>query len=90
MIENTIKHYDWAMYVDASGDDGFAFERGSSAIYTVNCFMCKTESIPYNQDVLRKIKAIFRCAPNIEMKSSTIIKSKKEASYVIYYRHLKV
>lgn len=75
--KHDVHDYDWAMYVDASGDDGFSFDHGSSPTYTVNSFMCETNHISYNQDILRKVKSIARCAPQNEMKSSTIIKSKK-------------
>lgn len=75
--KRNVADYDWAMYVDASGDDGFAFDRGSSSTYTVNCFMCETDRIAHNLEVLRNAKAVVRCDPKTEMKSSTVIKSKK-------------
>ena len=67
------------MYVDAAGDDGFAFERGSSETYTVNCFMCETKHIDYNKNILSEIKKAIRCNKNCEVKSATIVKSKKRS-----------
>ena len=79
--KHAVEDYEWAMYVDASGDDGFAFDRGSSTMYTVNCFMCETSEIEYNKEVLYTAKAVLRCDKNTEMKSSTVIKSKKRGEF---------
>ena len=81
LMENRdkVKLYDWAMYVDASGDDGFAFNRGSSSTFTVNCFMCETSQIGYNKEILKNAKAVVRCPADVEMKSTTIIRSKRRS-----------
>lgn len=79
MKAKTVTDYDWAMYIDASGDDGFAFDRGSSITYTVNSFLCETCDIEYNKEILNRIKDIMQCAHKNEIKSSTIIKSKKRS-----------
>ena len=77
MSKKCVQDYDWAMYIDASGDDGFAFDRKSSYTYTVNSFMCETNKIEHNKQILSKVKAIVRCKPTDEIKSTTVIKSKK-------------
>ena len=77
MKARSVTDYDWAMYIDASGDDGFAFERGSSTTYTVNSFICETSEIEHNIAILNQIKDLLKCPHNLEMKSTTIIKSKK-------------
>ena len=77
MSKRAVTDHDWAMYIDASGDDGFAFDRGSSITYTVSSFLCETSEIEYNKGVLNRVKDLLQCPHNLEMKSTTIIKSKK-------------
>jgi len=71
--------FEWVMYVDAAGDDGSAYDRGSSTTYTVNCFMCETAKIQHNRDVLDEVKKILRCRLTDEAKSAAIIRSNRRA-----------
>lgn len=65
-------NYDYVMYVDASGDDGFKFEQGSSICYVAAALLVKQEDIAHNLDVLRQIKSIIGCEPTDEVKYSRI------------------
>lgn len=69
--------YDNAIFVDASGDDGFNFENsGTSLVYAVGCFSCLPSDIEYNTSVLIDVKKAVRCNPKDEIKSSTIVSNR--------------
>ena len=64
--------FDYVMYVDASGDDGFAFERGATICYAAAAFLVKKEDIAHNLEILKQIKAIVGCNEKDEVKYSRI------------------
>lgn len=64
--------YGHVMYIDASGDDGFKFDRGSSVCYAAAALLVKQEDIAHNLDVLNQIKNIVGCVPTDEVKYSRI------------------
>ena len=66
------KQYDYVMYVDASGDDGFQFDNGSTSCYVATTFLVKQKDILHNLDILQKIKQIVGCKPTDEVKYSRI------------------
>lgn len=66
------KQYDYVMYVDASGDDGFQFDNGSTSCYVASAFLVKQEDIPHNLGILQQIKQTIGCKPTDEVKYSRI------------------
>lgn len=66
------KQFDYVMYVDASGDDGFQFDHGSTSCYVASAFLVKQEDILHNLDILQQIKQIIGCKPTDEVKYSRI------------------
>lgn len=71
--------YDYVMYVDASGDDGFKFEKDSSSCYCAAALLVKQEDILYNLDILKQIKKIVGCKETDEIKYSKIRRHKRGA-----------
>ena len=69
-------NFDYVTFVDASGDDGFKFDKESSLCYTAGCFLTKTEDINYNFDILNKIKETAHCKIKDELKHKQIRKRK--------------
>lgn len=65
-------NYDHIMYVDASGDDGFKFDHGSSSCYVAAALLVAKNDIPHNLSVLEKIKDIIGCKRTDEVKYSKI------------------
>lgn len=69
-------NYDYIVFVDASGDDGFNFKErscdGSSFSFVSSCFVVKPEDIQHNTNVLQEMKAILNIAPEKELKSTTL------------------
>lgn len=64
--------YDYVMYVDASGDDGFKFDGGSSVCYAAAALLVKQEDIEHNLSVLNAIKKVLGCKPEDEVKYSRV------------------
>ena len=71
--------FDYVMYVDASGDDGFAFERGATICYAAAAFLVKKEDIAHNLEILKQIKAIVGCNEKDEVKYSRIRRHRRGA-----------
>ncbi|HOK42792.1 MAG TPA: DUF3800 domain-containing protein [Thermoclostridium caenicola] len=75
-----ISDFDYIMFVDASGDDGYKFKErneGSSICYTVACLLMKQEDIMYNYDILKKLKSLISSKEEQEIKYTTIRRHKK-------------
>ncbi len=66
------QEFDYVMYVDASGDDGFKFDHQSSICYAAAALLVKQEDIAHNLDILSQIKAILGCKPTDEIKYSKV------------------
>lgn len=64
--------YDYVMYVDASGDDGFKFDHDSSICYVAAALLVKQEDIEHNLAILGQIKKIVGCKQTDEVKYSRI------------------
>ncbi len=94
--------YDYVMYVDASGDDGFNFDKCSSTCYAASSLLVKQEDIVINLDILNQIKSIVGCKPTDEVKYSKIRRHRrsqdalsllsdlkgKMASYVVFKKEV--
>lgn len=65
-------NYNYIMYVDASGDDGFKFDNGSTLCYCAAALLVKQEDIQHNLDILGQIKSIVGCKATDEVKYSKI------------------
>lgn len=63
---------DYVMYVDASGDDGFKLDAGSSLQYAVSCFLMKREDIEHNMNILLQIKHLMGAKEKDEVKYSKV------------------
>lgn len=63
-------------YVDASGDNGFKFNKDSSICYSVAVFICKESDEPWNKDVLYNIKKLLGVKPTDEIKYSRVRRHK--------------
>lgn len=74
--EIQFENYDYILFVDASGDDGFQFGSksgdGSSFTFVASCFIVKPEDIPHNTEVLQNIKTALNLPKNAELKSTTL------------------
>lgn len=68
--------FDYIMYVDASGDDGFKFDYNSSICYAAAALLVKQEDIPHNLDILNQIKELLGCKPTDEVKYSRVRRHK--------------
>lgn len=64
--------FDYIMYVDASGDDGFNFDNGSTTCYAASSFLVKQEDVVYNLNILSQIKNIVGCKQTDEVKYSKL------------------
>lgn len=71
--------FDYVMYVDASGDDGFAFERGATICYAAAAFLVKKEDIAHNLEILKQIKTIVGCKETDEVKYSRVRRHRRGA-----------
>lgn len=69
--------YDYVMYVDASGDDGFKFEKDSSSCYCAAALLVKQEDIPHNLAILEQIKKIVGCKATDEVKYSKVRRNRR-------------
>lgn len=65
-------NFDYVMYVDASGDDGFKFEKDSSVCYAAAALLVNREDIEHNLNILQQIKKIVGCKETDEIKYSKI------------------
>lgn len=65
-------NYDFIMYVDASGDDGFQFDKDSTICYAAAALLVKREDIEHNLDILKGIKKIVGCKETDEVKYSKV------------------
>ena len=81
--------YDYVMYVDASGDDGFRFDKDSSSCYVVAAFLVKQEDILHNLDILLQIKQIVGCKPTDEVKYSKIRRHRRGTEALRHLQNLK-
>lgn len=64
----TDKPFDYHVYIDGSGDDGFKFEEGSSSLFTAAAFWNKPQDEPYNLEIIQGIREVIRCQPTQELK----------------------
>lgn len=69
---SVLNEYDYFVYVDASGDDGFKFEKGSSSCYVASCLIVHKSDVQHNIDILSKIKFIMGAKPGDEVKSTRL------------------
>lgn len=81
--------YDHIMYVDASGDDGFRFEKDSSVCYCAAALLVKQQDILHNLSILQKIKKIVGCKPTDEVKYSKIRRHRRGAEALALLRDIK-
>lgn len=81
--------YDYIMYVDASGDDGFQFENGSSTCYSAAAFLVKQADIQHNLAILNQIKKTVGCKETDEVKYSRIRRNRYGAKALELLRGLK-
>lgn len=81
--------YDYVMYVDASGDDGFKFEAGSSSCYCAAALLVKQEDIPHNLGILEQIKKMVGCKPADEVKYSKVRRHRRGAEALALLQGLK-
>lgn len=64
---------DWLYaYVDASGDDGFKFDEGSSVCFVVGVFLCSGKEVQHNKKILLDVKKALGMKPSDELKYSTL------------------
>lgn len=82
-------NYDYVMYVDASGDDGFKFEKDSSICYCAAALLVKQEDISHNLAILEQIKKIVGCKATDEVKYSKIRRHRRGAEALELLRNLK-
>ena len=68
--------YNYIMFVDASGDDGYKFKEtssdGSSYSFVVSCFVTTPEELEYNKSVLLNMKNALPIKPEQELKSTAL------------------
>lgn len=81
--------YDYVMYVDASGDDGFKFEKDSSVCYCAAALLVKQQDISHNLSILQEIKKIVGCKPTDEVKYSKIRRHRRGAEALALLRNIK-
>lgn len=77
------------MYVDASGDDGFNFEKCSSTCYAAASLLVKQEDLPHNLEILNEIKRIIGCKQKDEVKYSKIRRHRRAAEALSLLSNLK-
>lgn len=74
--EIQFENYDYVVFVDASGDDGFKFRatsgEGSSYTFVSSCFVVKPEDIQHNTKILQDMKKVLHLPENAELKSTTL------------------
>ncbi len=71
-----IHKYNYIMFVDASGDDGYKFaassSEGSSFSFVVSCFVTPLSELEYNKDILLAMKKALFVKPEQELKSTAL------------------
>lgn len=72
-----ISKYDYIMFVDASGDDGFKFDKGSSTCYTVASILINSSDLQHNLSILDGIKSIIGAKPEHELKYTKLRRSRR-------------
>lgn len=82
-------NFDYVMYVDASGDDGFQFDNGSSACYAAAAFLVKQEDISHNLDILMRIKKLVGCKETDEVKYSKVRRNRRGPEALALLKDLK-
>lgn len=82
-------NYDFVMYVDASGDDGFKFDKNSSLCYCAAALLVKQEDIAHNIVILEQIKKIVGCKITDEIKYSKIRRHRRGAEALKLLRDVK-
>ena len=82
-------NFDYAIFVDASVDDGMKFDKGSSLCFTTGCFISKIEDIEHNFNVLNEIKQLFGCKLTDELKYSRIYRHRNFNKIYGYIAELK-
>lgn len=82
-------NYDYVMYVDASGDDGFKFEKDSSSCYCAAALLVKQEDIPHNLAILGQIKKIVGCKTTDEVKYSKVRRHRRSQEALSLLREVK-
>lgn len=76
-MQYDISNYDYILFVDASGDDGFKFDKDSSKCYTVAAVLVPIQYIEQNIQVLQEIKQCIGAKPTDELKYSKLRRNKK-------------
>ncbi len=82
-------NYDYIMYVDASGDDGFKFEKDSSVCYAAAALFVKQEDIAHNLRILNEIKRTLGCKETDEIKYSRVRRHKKGDAALSLLRNIR-
>lgn len=72
IMSKELENFDYVMYVDASGDDGFKFDNGSTACFAAAALLVKQEDIEHNLEILGQIKKVLGCKPEDEIKYSRV------------------
>lgn len=70
------ENYNYIMFVDASGDDGYKFKEhssdGSSFSFVVSCFVTTPNELDYNKQILLDMKQALYIKPEQEIKSTAL------------------
>jgi hypothetical protein len=64
--------YTHAVYSDFSGDDGFRFDRGSTACLTFAWVVTREDDLAYNEGIIYEIKRAVGCRTADELKYSSL------------------
>lgn len=81
--------YDYVMYVDASGDDGFKFDKGSSICYCAAALLVNQQDIAHDLSVLQQIKTTVGCKETDEVKYSKIRRHRRGKEALALLRSIK-
>jgi len=71
------RDYDYYIFVDASGDDGFKFDKCSSKCYVASSVIISKDDIEHNKTILKSIKMLMGAKEKDEVKYSKIRRHKK-------------
>ena len=82
-------NFDYVMYVDASGDDGFKFDHDSSICYAASALLVKQEDIQHNLNILSQIKKIVGCKETDEIKYSKIRRHRRGSEALTLLKGIK-
>ena len=88
-MQYDISKYDYIIFVDASGDDGFKFDKDSSKCYSVAAVIVDTRDIQYNLDKLDEIKQCIGARLTDELKYTKLRRNKKYAQIIDIMAQLK-